>query len=139
MIVSEGETDDVRQFRISRPLLRVIIVAAVLLVAGVTSGMTALLLNSEGVADARLQAKNELLEEEIESMAGLVDTLRVSLDSLVRKDAYYRLLAGIQPLAQELWLVGIGAADADSIEANALYRVDSRTGRRAFSSEYRPS
>jgi murein DD-endopeptidase MepM/ murein hydrolase activator NlpD len=133
MIVSDGETDDVRQFRMSRRLVRVVSAAAVLLVAGVTSGMTALLLNSEGVADARLQAKNELLEEEIAIIAERVDTLQVTLDSLVRKDEYYRLLAGIQPLNEELWLVGIGGPDADSMEANALYRADSRTGRRAFS------
>ena len=132
MIVSDDERD-VRQFRLSRQLVRVILAIGLFAVAAVTSGATALLMNGTGVVDARLEARNELLEEEIASMAGRVDTLGASLAVLVQKDEYYRLLAGLEPLADEMWQVGIGGPDADSLGANPIYRVDTQTGRRAYS------
>jgi murein DD-endopeptidase MepM/ murein hydrolase activator NlpD len=132
MIVSDDETP-VRQFRLSRQFVRIIMAIVLFGIAAVTSGMTALLMNGDGVVDARLHARSELLEQEISSMAGRVDTLESSLDSLVRKDEYYRLLAGLQPLEEELWQVGIGGPDADNLENNPVYRVDTLTGRRAFS------
>ena len=132
MIVSDDETD-VRQFRLSRQVVRIIVGFALFAVAAITSGATALLLNETGVVDARLQARNELLEDEIASMAGRVDTLGASLAVLVQKDEYYRLLAGLQSLEEEMWQIGIGGPDADSLGANPIYHVDTQTGRRAYS------
>ena len=132
MVISDDDTD-VRQFRLSREMVRILMDAALFLVVAITTGFTILLMNGVGDADARLQAKNELLEEEIEGMAARIDTLELSLTDLVRKDEYYRLLAGLQPLSEEVWQLGIGGPDADSLEANPLYQVDTRAGRRAFS------
>jgi hypothetical protein len=51
-----------------------------------------------GSADARLLTKNELLEHELEELTTRLDTLQTSVEDLSRKDEYYRLLAGLEPL-----------------------------------------
>ena len=61
--------------------------------------------------EAVAEKMQQLLEEEIARMAERVDTLQASLDSLARKDEYYRLLAGIQPLLQ------VGGHDVDRLLA----------------------
>jgi hypothetical protein len=104
------------------------------LVAGLSTLARPLLVGAgAGQADARLVTKNQLLEQELEELTTRVDTLQFSLEDLSRKDEYYRLLAGLEPLDADVLLAGIGGPDGDSLEASPLFRVDSRAGRRAFS------
>lgn len=131
MIVSDEDTT-VRQFRLSRNLVRLMIGGALLVVAGFGSAGTAILMGGDR-ADARLVARNQLLEEQLRGITQQVDTLEQSLQDLTRQDEYYRLLAGLEPLDPEVHLAGIGGPDADSLEANPLYQVDRDAGRRAFS------
>lgn len=132
MVVSDDETD-VRQFRLSPVLVRTAVYAALCLITALTLGLTTVLMNGPGVADARLRAKNELLEEEIAGMTSRLDTLQWALQELAEKDEFYRLLAGLEPLNEDIRQLGIGGPDADSLGANPLYRVDTQAGRRAFS------
>lgn len=133
MIVSDDDTP-VRQFRVSREAMRVLIALVLFLIAGLSSLATAVLVGTgAGQADARLVAKNEVLERELEGMSSLVDTLQLSLEELSSRDEYYRLLAGLEPQDPEVLMAGIGGPDGDSLEASALFRVDERAGRRAFS------
>jgi murein DD-endopeptidase MepM/ murein hydrolase activator NlpD len=132
MIVSDDDTP-VRQFRMSREAMRVMIALALFLIAGLSSLATAFLVGAgAGRADARLVAKNEVLERELEEMSTRVDTLQESLETLTSKDEYYRLLAGLEPLDPEVMMAGVGGPDSDSLEASALYRVDAGSARRAF-------
>jgi murein DD-endopeptidase MepM/ murein hydrolase activator NlpD len=124
----------VRQFRMSREAIRVLIALVLFLIAGLSSLATAFLVGAgAGRADARLVAKNEILERELEDMTSRMDTLQFSLEHLSSKDEYYRLLAGLEPLDPEVLMAGIGGPDGDHLETSALFRVDSRAGRRAFS------
>jgi murein DD-endopeptidase MepM/ murein hydrolase activator NlpD len=133
VIVSDDETA-VRQFRLSREAARVVIALALFLVAGLTTSATTLLVGAgAGRADERLVAKNQLLEQELEELSSRVDTLQVSLEDLSRKDEYYRLLAGLDPMDADLRLAGIGGPDDDTLQSNPLFGVDKRTGRLAFS------
>jgi murein DD-endopeptidase MepM/ murein hydrolase activator NlpD len=94
---------------------------------------TLLATGAEARGDARLLAKNALLEREVEAMAARMATLEGSLDRLAAQDEFYRLLAGLEPLDADVLLAGIGGPDADTLEARALYRIDEDAGRRAFS------
>jgi murein DD-endopeptidase MepM/ murein hydrolase activator NlpD len=133
VIVSDEDTR-VRQFRLSRELVRMGIALALLLIATLSSVATAFMVRSgAGVTDARLLAKNELLERELEDLTIRLDTLHTSIESLAQKDEYYRLLAGLEPVGSDVLAAGIGGPDADSLEASPLFVVDPRTGRRAFS------
>jgi murein DD-endopeptidase MepM/ murein hydrolase activator NlpD len=133
VIVSEDETP-VRQFRFTREAARVGIALALFVVAGLSTAATTLLVGAGAArADARLVTRNELLVQELTDLSSRVDTLTSSLQDLSRKDDFYRLLAGLDPLDADIHLAGIGGPDADSLEASPLYRADSRVGRLAFS------
>jgi murein DD-endopeptidase MepM/ murein hydrolase activator NlpD len=132
VIVSDDDTA-VRQFRLSREAFRVLIALVLFLIAGLSSLATAFLVGAgAGQADARLVAKNQVLERELEEMNVRLDTLENSLVHLSSKDEYYRLLAGLEPLDSDVLMAGIGGPDGDSLEASALYRADPRAGRLAF-------
>src|SRR5690606_4299567 len=98
VIVSDDDTA-VRQFRLSREAFRVLIALLLFLVAGLSSLAAAFLVGAgAGRADARLVAKNQAMERELEDMTARLDTLESSLAYLSSKDEYYRLLAGLEPL-----------------------------------------
>jgi hypothetical protein len=133
VIVSDDRTG-VRQFRLTREAVRVLIALSLFVVAALSSLATAFLVGAgAGRADVRLLTKNELLERELDDMTTRLDTLQHSLETLSEKDDFYRLLAGLEPLGPAVLMAGIGGPDADSLEASELYRVDTRTGRRVFS------
>jgi hypothetical protein len=133
VIVPDGDAA-VRQFRLSRERMRVLIALALFLVAGLSSLATAFAIGiGGGHAESRVVVKNRLLERELEYMATRLDTLEGSVDHLTGKDAHYRLLAGLEPLDPDVLLAGIGGPDGDDLESNDLYRVDERTGVRVFS------
>ncbi|MBR9988298.1 MAG: hypothetical protein KFH98_01020, partial [Gemmatimonadetes bacterium] len=120
MVVSDEDTG-IRQFRLSREALRILIALGLFLIAGLTSLATAFLVGAgAGRADARLVAKNEILERELEDMTVRLDTLESSLAHLTSKDEYYRLLAGLEPLDDDVHLAGIGGPDGDDLESNDL-------------------
>jgi murein DD-endopeptidase MepM/ murein hydrolase activator NlpD len=133
VVIVADDDAAVRQFRLPREAVRIGIAAALLLIA-VLSSAGAALLGSTGTArgDSRLVTKTQLLEQELVDLGSRLDTLQLSLDGLSRKDEFYRLLAGLDPVDPEVLRAGIGGPDADSLEASALFRADARTGRRAF-------
>jgi murein DD-endopeptidase MepM/ murein hydrolase activator NlpD len=133
MIVSDDDSP-VRQLRLSREAVRLCIALALIAISGLSSLATAVLMGTSPNPKAtRLEAENELLEEELATLNSRIDTLELSLDQLARKDEMYRLLAGLDPLGADVLQAGIGGPDADSLEARSLYRVDAGNGRRAFS------
>lgn len=134
VVIVADDDGDVRQLRLSREAVRLAIGLALVLVAALSSLATAFMVGAgAGRADARLVAKTQLLEHELDHVLTRVDTLEQSLDSLSSQDEYYRLLAGLEPLGSEVLMAGIGGPDADSLEASALFRVDPAAGRRMFS------
>src|SRR5690606_22965870 len=133
VIVSDDDTA-VRQFRLSREAFRVLIALLLFLVAGLSSLAAAFLVGAgAGRADARLVAKNQAMERELEDMTARLDTLESSLAYLSSKDEYYRLLAGLEPLDSDVLMGGIGGPDGGALEESELYRIDPEAGRLAFS------
>jgi murein DD-endopeptidase MepM/ murein hydrolase activator NlpD len=131
LIPEDGTT--LRQFRLSREVVRIAVASALLLVAAVSSAATALIARGAvEPGDVALVATNQVLEQELEYLTTRLDTLESSLGDLARKDEHYRLLAGLEPLDADVLRAGIGGPDGESLEASDVYRVDRRTGVRAF-------
>jgi murein DD-endopeptidase MepM/ murein hydrolase activator NlpD len=133
MLVPDDDTT-VRQFRLSRESLRVALALMVLTTAALAALVTLVLIGDRSqAADARLLARNEVLERELEFLTLRLDTLETSLDQLTGKDEHYRLLAGLEPLSPDVLMAGIGGPDSDSLETRELYHIDQQAGRRTFS------
>jgi murein DD-endopeptidase MepM/ murein hydrolase activator NlpD len=123
-----------RQFSVSRARVRTAVGLALAVTGGIA--MLAITLFASGAqvhGDARLMAKNAMLEHTVEEMAARMVTLEGGLDRLAAQDEFYRLLAGLEPLDADVLLAGIGGPDADPLEERPLYRIDEDAGRRAFS------
>ena len=132
MVLAEGDTA-VRQFRFSREAIRLGIALVLLAVAGVSSAVTGWVGRAEDSRqDARLAVQNRLLRSELGNLTTQIDTLRTSIDQLHRQDDAFRLMAGLEPLDEDIRQVGIGGPDGESLEAQPLYATDRATARRAF-------
>jgi hypothetical protein len=132
VLLPEGPSD-VRQFRLSREVVRMTLALALFAVAALTGlALTLAGGSSPAHADARLLAKNQLLEQELEYMAERMRTLEGSLAELSGKDTHYRLLAGLEPLDADVMLAGIGGPDGTELESSELYNVDRQTATLAF-------
>ncbi|MEX1184290.1 MAG: M23 family metallopeptidase [Gemmatimonadota bacterium] len=132
VVIVSDDGAGVRQFRMSRELARVCAALGLLLIAVLASLATAFLIGAgAGRADARLVSKNRLLERELREIVTLSDTLQLSLESLGSKDEYYRLLAGLDPLDEDVRRAGIGGPDGNGLEESPLYLVDRSVGRLA--------
>jgi murein DD-endopeptidase MepM/ murein hydrolase activator NlpD len=133
-IVSDEAGRRIRHIHLPRDVARLSIGAALCAVAGLSSLATVYVIDATpGQADVRLQAKNELLENQLRELNTKIDTLELSLVQLAQKDELYRLLAGLEPSAPDDLVVGVSPPGTESVQANPLYRIDARTARRTFS------
>jgi len=136
VIVSDNPAR-VRQVRLSRDVVR-LAVAAVLLVFSVLGSLAVgfFVRESERVTVKRLSRQNALLEAELDRIQETVAELRKALDVLSKKDAHFRLVAGLEPLDEEVLQAGIGGPGTETLESSELWRLDARQGERAFSTAY---
>jgi hypothetical protein len=131
VVVSDDRTG-VRQFRFSREVVQATIAGALLLVAALSSVGTRVWMRGEqSVKEWQLAQRGALLESELQAMGGQIDTLRGTLDDLARKDDYYRLLAGLDPLDPDIRQVGIGGPGTETAESNPLFGLDTDLALRA--------
>lgn len=136
VIVSDNPAR-VRQVRLSRDVVR-LAVAAVLLVFSVLGSLAVgfFVRESERVTVKRLSRQNALLEAELDRIQETVAELRKALDVLSKKDAHFRLVAGLEPLDEEVLQAGIGGPGTETLQSSELWRLDARQGERAFSTAY---
>jgi murein DD-endopeptidase MepM/ murein hydrolase activator NlpD len=132
VLLPEGPSE-VRQFRLSRDVIRMTLALTLFAVAALAGLLLTLAGGSSPVhADARLLAKNEVLERELEYMAERMRMLEGSLAGLADRDTKYRLLAGLEPMDADVMLAGIGGPDDTALESSELYAVDRQTATLAF-------
>lgn len=136
VIVSDDPTR-VRQVRLSRDMVR-LAVAAVLLVFSALGSLAVgfFVKESERVTAKRLARKNALLEAELERIQQGMGELREALEKLSKKDAHFRLVAGLEPLAEEVLQAGIGGPGTETLQGSELWKLDPRSGERAFTTAY---
>ena len=128
-----GEDTSVRQFSLSERRLRWAVAGAGAVIASL---LVLLALNGVGAASryqaAQLERSNALLEEELSGIRAQVTELEGSLDQLAAQDDRYRLLAGLDPIDEEILEVGVGGPGTNDPEAHALWTVDSVASKDVF-------
>lgn len=131
-MVLPDDNSSARQYRISGDSAgraAALALIAILLLAVLVSA--AFVRVGSARTDARLTARNQALEQELGRMAVQLDSLDRSLTGLAGKDEHYRLVAGLEPLHEDVLLAGIGGPDGDGVEARGLYAVDPAAAQRA--------
>src|SRR5690606_37384266 len=62
--------------------------------------------------------------------------LRGALEMLSKKDGHFRLVAGLEPVAEEVLQAGIGGPGTETLRGSELWQLDTRSGERAFAAAY---
>lgn len=132
LVVSDDQTR-VKQLRITRELVRTVIAGAFLLVSVLMSAAGSYLLGGGETAQVdRLQTRNKLLQGEVVQIRDQVKTLEATLGELSRKDQHYRLLAGLEPLDEDVHQAGVGGPGGEALDLEPLWSVDRHAGKVTF-------
>src|SRR5688572_23991718 len=108
LLVSDNETS-VRQYHVSREMVRLIIAVALVTVSSLSSLGTAFVVKQRAPQHtAALTQKNDLLKSEIQDIQKQLTSLDAHLDNLAQQDEQFRLVAGLDPLDRDVQRVGIG-------------------------------
>jgi Peptidase family M23 len=136
-LMMRGEDSPVRQYSVSPQTLKIFGGAAVLVVA------TLLALTLELGFDAsarleleRLRDRNGLLTGDLARLQGQVVGLEGSLDRLSGRDAELRLLAGLDPIDDEVFQVGVGGPGGATPAQRPLWTLDPVAGEATFALDY---
>ncbi len=136
-LVVRGEDDPIQQYSLSTRALHVLAGASGIAVLAVTA--SALVLGTDGFArlNARnLEARNEVLEQELTEFQGRIATLEASLDQVAANDARFRNVAGLQVIDPEVLEAGVGGPGLGTPETSPLWTTDSVTTKSIFATSY---
>lgn len=137
LLVLSDEDTTVRQLRLSEKVIRLGI-GTVLIVLCVLTTLAGgfFVKQSQSNRAKRLAKENELLVAELSTIRERIAELEGSLDDLAKKDEHYRLLAGLDPIDEEVYEAGIGGPGTATLTSSALYQLNPETGNEAFSAAY---
>lgn len=124
MLFIADSTEHIRQYRLPRALVQIAIAAVLALVSGLSSFGTATFMKVQAPLAARqLARKNELMQRELNDIRVQVKTLHEELEQLSVQDEQFRLVAGLEPLNQDVYRVGIGGPLEQPTDKK-LYQLD---------------
>lgn len=133
LVVVAEDNQPVRQFRITRQVVRLAIGCGLLLFAAGCGLLARAYLPAAMEAEKRrLHERNEVLTVELDSLNGRMDILQESLAGLEQKDELYRLLAGLEPLDDDIRQVGIGGPGDPAVQDEPLWALDRSNAKRTF-------
>lgn len=136
MILTDDQTS-VRQYHLSRELVRVTIAASLLILSVLTSLAAGFFVRQgQRMRAERLERENEVLTAEVQTIRGRLATLEQTLRELTEKDEKYRLLAGLDPIDEDVRLAGVGGPGMATLTGSELYRISPEKGELAFSTAY---
>lgn len=136
LIVSDDEIA-VRQYELSRELVRFSIAAALLILSVLTSLAAGFFVRQgQRMRAERLERENGLLTAEVQTIRGRLATLEQLLEDLTQKDEKYRLLAGLDPIDEDVRMAGIGGPGTATLTGSELYRISPDKGEMAFSTAH---
>ncbi len=136
VVVVSDEDTAVRQYRFSREVIRAAI-GGVLLLFAVATSLGAGLIAHRG-ADyrvRRLKKENALLRDEVGHIRQRATTLGKAVHQLREQDEEFRLVAGLEPLSDDVLQVGIGGPGTETLEGDPIYRMDAPTGKITFNTQ----
>src|SRR5690606_11084533 len=136
LIVRDDEIA-VRQYELSRELVRFSIAAALLILSVLTSLAAGFFVRQgQRMRAERLERENGLLTAEVQTIRGRLATLEQLLEDLTQKDEKYRLLAGLDPIDEDVRMAGVGGPGTATLTGSELYRISPEKGELAFSTAY---
>jgi len=136
-LVVRGEDDPVRQYSVSSRTVRLLGGAVLASVVAIVAS-TAILLSDAAmrVQASSLEARNEVLEEELSDFQGRIAELEQSLDRVASNDAHFRSLAGLEIIDPEVLEAGVGGPGLGTPEMSSLWSTDSVTTKSIFATSY---
>jgi len=136
-LVVRGEDSPVQQYTLSTRALRLLAGCAV--VGVMTVLVTGLILGSDSVVRLRaanLEARNEVLQQQLLDFQSRISTLEASLDQVAANDAHFRSLAGLETIDPEVLEAGVGGPGLGLPESSPLWTTDSITTKSIFATSY---
>lgn len=136
-LVMRGEDDPVRQYSLSLRTLRVLMGAGAACTLAVVASAVILLVDGiTRVEVQNLEARNEVLEEELSSFQNRIGDLEQTLDRVAANDAHFRNLAGLEIIDAEVLEAGVGGPGLGMPESSPLWSTDSLTTKSIFATSY---
>lgn len=124
LVVDDSETA-VKQYRFSKEAVRFCIALALVAISALSSTTTAFVMKRLAPQQTvELQKKNDLLKAEIKDIDKQVASLNAHLDNLAKQDEHFRLVAGLDPLDEDVQRVGIGGPGSDDAVRSDLRKLD---------------
>ena len=84
----------------------------------------------------KLQREKSLLSAEIGEIQGRVAQMEGSIDALIEMDESFRLLAGLEPIDEEIFEVGVGGPGMLTPESSLLWSEDPVSAAMTFATSY---
>ncbi len=132
LVVSEDDTR-VRQFRLSRELARTVIglsLLALALVGSLGAGVVGRNLHDHKLSE--LKHENALLRGEVAKIKDRSAKLDDVMSQLAQQDRAYRLVAGLDPLSDDVLKAGVGGPGTETLSEDPLFHLDPPIGATAF-------
>lgn len=136
-LVMRGEEDPVRQYSVSLRTVRVVAGVGVAAVVAVLASTAILVTDATMRVEAQtLEARNEVLEEELAEFQTRIRRLEGTLDDMAANDAHFRNLAGLEIIDPEVMEAGVGGPGLGTPESQPLWYTDSVTTKSIFATAY---
>jgi murein DD-endopeptidase MepM/ murein hydrolase activator NlpD len=116
-----------RQYSLTESLLRKGVIGAFLVVLGLSTALAGFFSDAgERARHAKLRRENRLLDEQLSAQRNALDQLENTLRELQKRDEEFRVLAGLDPLAPEVYKGGMGGSAANQLKGPPLDSALSR-------------
>lgn len=132
LVLSEDDTR-VRQFRLSRELLRTTIglsLLALALAGSLGAGLVGHNLHDHQIR--KLSHENALLRSEVAKIQQRSAQLDDVMNQLAQQDRAYRLVAGLDPLSDDVLEAGVGGPGTETLSDDPLFHLDPPVGTTTF-------
>ena len=129
--------DPVRQYTLSGGAMYYLASLGAGFVLTVTALSMIVALNGSARYDVlKLEREKSLLSAEIEGIQGRVAQMEGSIDGLIEKDETFRLLAGLEPIDEEIFEVGVGGPGMLTPESSPLWVENPAAAAVTFATSY---
>ena len=129
--------DPVRQFSLSGGAMHYLASLGAGFVLTVTALSMIVALNGSARYDVlKLQREKALLSAEIGEIQGQVAQMEGSIDVLIEKNENFRLYAGLEPIDEEIFEVGVGGPGMLTPESSPLWVEDPTSAAVTFATSY---
>lgn len=129
LLVLSDDQSKVRQIKLSKEMVRLAIAAFLIAISTLSSATTTFVVHQRAPQQAaEMRRKNELLNTEIKDIREQITALNTHLESLARQDEQFRLVAGLNPINEDVQRVGIGGPGGESADYAELMALDNSTG-----------